>query len=584
MRGCIALIAFVVACGGTDSGDDGGNTGTPTLFDACGGQIVRANGSIDTAEYARVASAWDRAAIDCRLGPTFVYYHPDDLDAARATAPEMPTSPHTGSLCPNGVNHTDEGPATYGSTSGQVAYAPDDPTDAGLDRVQTAGWEPGGQCWKPLVNNQLKKTHPDQAIVDWQARSITVGTPIAKARTEYAETGDGIMIFSSGLVASDGTQTSGSTHPTLQLPPNKKPMAVAISNYNEFAVVAVWDTDANKGQLAVLVLRAPAPSAHSVNAFAAPNEGGFDQIQLLGYVDLPFATPTAVSFAGNNQGHNGPWIQGGGCDHAYQGVGTLFADLTYDGMLSNCGNSVWTSDPTMEPGFFANAGAVMVASQWENKVAFIDMTPLFQFVRSVYVEPIQNQDNRDLYTQAITSTPWPFDFSTNPEMIPQLVTTIDVDQPRLVRYGVKANKNGKGLQKSLLAYVASLDGKLTAYDVTTLDASIHEVASAMVDPNPTSLHLLNANDQLSLSSRGNRSVQWLQVNEASIDTTETFRDARVNDPVSTDKNQRMPIITIGDFSSGQVFGFERATDGTYLYEGSMQYPGAVYLVDTANVN
>jgi hypothetical protein len=226
----------------------------------------------------------------------------------------------------------------------------------------------------------------------------------------------------------------------------------------------------------------------------------------------------------------------------------------------------------------------MVASQWENKVAFVDMTPLFQFVRSVYVEPIQNMDNRDLYTQAITSTPWPFDFTTNPEMTPSVVTTIDVDQPRLVRFGIKANQNGKGLQKLLLAYVASLDGRLAAYDVTSL-AAVHEVGSVMADPNPTSLHLLNANDQLSVSSRGNRSVQWLQVNEASIDITETFRDSRVNDPVSTDKNQRMPVITIGDFSSGQVFGFERGeTAGTYLFEGAMQYPGAVYFVDTANVN
>ncbi|HEY4056778.1 MAG TPA: hypothetical protein VGM39_09215, partial [Kofleriaceae bacterium] len=441
MRRYILLLVLVGACGGSSSGDDSGTEATPTLFDACGGKVVTSDGSIDSAEYARVARAWDREAIDCRLGPAFAYYHPDDADAARATAPELPTSPHAGSLCPAGVNHTDEGPATYGSTSGQVGYAPDDPTDAGLDRVQTAGWEPGGQCWKPLVNHEIKSAHPDQGILDWSSRSLTVGVPIAKGRTEYAETGDGIMIFSSGLVAADGTQSSGSTHPTFQLPPNKLPMAVAVSNYNEFAVVAVWDTDAQKGQLAVFVLRAPSPSAHSVNAFAAPNEGGFDQIQLLGYVDLPFATPTAVSFAGNNQGHNGPWVQGGGCNHAYQGAGTLFADLTYDGMLANCGNWVWKSDPTMEPGFFANAGAVMVASQWENKVAFVDMTPLFQFVRSVYVEPIQNSDNRDLYTHAITSTPWPFDFTTNPEMIPTIATTIDVDQPRLVRFGITPNHN-----------------------------------------------------------------------------------------------------------------------------------------------
>ena len=79
-----------------------------------------------------------------------------------------------------------------------------------------------------------------------------------------------------------------------------------------------------------------------------------------------------------------------------------------------------------------------------------------------------------------------------------------------------------------------------------------------------------------------------------IGVTETFRDARIDAPVATDHNQRMPVITIGDFSAGQVFGFERddascvaagtARTCSYLYEGAMTYPGAVYLVDTANVN
>jgi hypothetical protein len=595
---------LVVACGNSHSGGDD-TQNPPGAFDACGGKIVNGDGSIDPTEYKHQAVTWDRTTIDCRLGPKYDTYHPGDADATRATAAEMPLIAHSGMLCPMYFNHDTPGPANYGSTSGQVAYSPDAATDPGLDRVQTTGWEQTGQCWMPLVNGQIKSAHPDQGMKEWLGAALSPGVPIAKGRTEYAETGDGLVIFSNGLVGSTGTQTSGSTHPTLQLPPNKVPMAVAVSNYNEFGAIAVWDTDSMRGQLAILVMRSPAPPAHSVNAYAAPNEGGFDQIQLLGYVDLPdMATPTAIAFAGNNQGHQGPWVQCSNCDHAYQGVGSIFMDLTYDGMLANSANWVWTSDPTTGPGFFATAGGAIVASQWENKVTFVDFTPLFQFVRTVYVDPIANHADQALYTQAITSSPWPFDFTTNPEMMPKVVTTIAVETPRVVRYGVAPTPNAKGLQSKPLAWIGSLDGTIAAYDISSLDGKpsdaatpIAEVGSVMVDPNPTSLHLTNNNDQLFLSSRGNRSVQWIAASETSIDVLETFRDARVDDPVSTDHNQRMPVISIGDFTSGQVFGFERddstcAATGTvmnartcsYKYEGSMSYPGAVYLIDTANVN
>jgi len=592
MRAHTWLIVVLTACGSTHGGDDDDDT-APGPFDACGGKIVKADGTIDGAEYVRQAGLWDRDAIDCRLGPKYDAYHPGDADLARPTAADMPTFQHTGNLCPQFFNHDTAGPATYGSTSGQVAYAPDDPADHGLDRVQTAGWEGAGQCWLPLVNNELHSAHPDQSIKEWLGKSLTPGVPIAKGRTDHAETGDGIMIFSNGLVGATGTQTSrpgDGPHPTLQLPPNKVPTAIALSNYNEFAVITVWDTDALKGQLAVVVLRAPDPDQHSVNAFAAPNEGGFDQVQLLGYIDLPdMATPTSVAFAGNNQGHNGPWVQCN-CDHAYQGVGGIFHDLGYDQMIANTANWVWISDPTMGPGFFANAGGAIVASQWENKVTFVDFTPLFQFVRKVYVDPIANHTDQELYTQAISSTPWPFDFTTNPEMMPTVVTTVPVTAPRAVRYGIHPTPNAPGLRSKLLAWVATLDGTLAAYDLATFT----QVGSVMTDPNPTQLRLANDNDGLIVVSRGNRSVQWVATSESSIDVTETFRDSHVDDPVAIDRNQRMPVITIGDFSSGQVFGFERddascTTAGpvqtcAYKYEGAMMYPGAVYMIDTANVN
>ena len=593
MRRLLAVSIVMAACNSGSSGSDGGVLPMASFFDACGGKIFDSAGNVSVDEYRRQARLWDRATLDCRLGPKFADLHPGDSDSNRPTAPELPLTPHAGAtLCPQ-FNHDTKGPAGFGSTSGQVGYAPSDGNDPGMDRLQTSGWEGPGECFQPLQGGWLGGPHPDPAITGWQKSQPMLGVPIAKGRTEYAETGDGVVIFSSGFIGTTGTQTSGGTHPSIVLPPNKVPTAVAVTNFNELALVTVWDVDTQKGQVAVIALHAQSPPSFSIKLFCAPNEGGFDAMQLLGYVDLPeLRAPTAIAVAGNNRGHNGPWVQSG--THAYQGVGTIFSDLSFAAMTSNDASSVWTSDPTKGYGFFGSAGGAIIAGKWENKVTFLDLTPLFAFVRKVYVDPIANKNNEPLYTSA-TATPWPFDFSTNPEMIPTVVTTVAVSRPNVVRYGIRANTNGKGLQKTLLAWVGNVDGHLFGYDVTAGSVP-SQIADVVVDANPTSLHLTNANDSLMLSSRGNRSLAWLSVGATTIDTERQFRDSRVDDPVATDNNQRMPVITIGDFTAGTVLNFEHSeapcptpdagatTCTTYAYDGKLTFPGAVYFVDTANVN
>ncbi len=583
--------------GGHSSGPGSGGGASDVPFAACGGKIYDAQGAFDPAEYKRQAGLWTRAAIDCRLGPKFDHYHPGDDDKGRKTAPLVPLTPHDGGfLCP-AFDQDTPGPAGYGSTSGQVGYAPDDPKDPGLDRLQTVGWEGAGQCWQPLQGDQLGGDHPDAALAGWLTAGLAVGVPIAKARTEHGETGDGVVIFSNGLVGTTGTQTSGSSHPTVELPKSKVPTAVSVTNYNEFALVTVWDTDASKAQIAVFALRANQPTSFSIHLFGAPNEGGFDAMQLLGYVDLPddFRTPTAISATGNNTQRNGhPWIDDPSDPHAYQGIGTMFTDLSYAAMSANSALWVWESDPKTGEGLFGDAGGAIVASAWEDKVAFVDLAPLFAFVRSVYVEPLQNQDNQALYDKATGTGAWPFDFTTNPEMKPKVSTTARVTHPTVVRLGLTPNGGTTGVQADLLAWVGALDGTIALFDASTLTGKgaptpFKQVAKVKADPNPTSLHLTNNNDAAFVSSRGNRSVQWLSVSATGVTVDRTFRDSRVDDPVATDNNQRVGnLITIGDFTSGKVFNYEAicADDGTctYGFDGELKFPGAVYFVDTANVN
>jgi hypothetical protein len=602
MRRAVLATVLLSACGGHGStrpdggtGGEGGGSGAG-LFDACGG-LIFAGGTFSAAEYEKQATKWDRAAIDCRLGPKFAHYHPNDDDSGRPTAPELPLTPNAGGyLCP-AFDHDTPGPAGYGSTSGQVAYAPDQVGDPGLDRLQTVGWEGSGQCYQPLQSDHLGGAHPDGAISQWTASGIAPGVPIAKARTEHGETGDGVVIFSNGLVGTTGTQTSGSSHPTAQLPAHKVPTAVSVTNYNELALVTVWDTKELKGQVAVFALRAGKPEAFSIHLFAAPNEGGFDAIQLLGYVDLPgMKTPTSISATGNNTGRDGhPWVDDPSNPHAYQGVGTIFADLSWDGMLANSALYVWVSDPKSGPGLFGNAGGAMIASAWEDEVVFLDLAPLFTFVRKVYVDPIANKTDQALYTQATAAGPWPFDFTTNPEMMPKVVATISVPHPTVVRLGLAPRGGQTGFASKLLGWVGALDGHVALFDASSLAGQgsadpIAKLTEVQADPNPTSLHLTNNNDAAFLVSRGNRSVQWLSAGAAALTVDRTFRDARVDDPVATDNNQRVGnLVTIGDFSSGQVLDFESScpSDGgacTYAFDGALAFPGKVYLVDTANVN
>src|SRR4051812_8398196 len=61
--------------GGASSGLEGGSLATEA-FGPCGGKIIDAmSGALNLDEYNRQARLWDRATIDCRLGPKFADLH-----------------------------------------------------------------------------------------------------------------------------------------------------------------------------------------------------------------------------------------------------------------------------------------------------------------------------------------------------------------------------------------------------------------------------------------------------------------------------------------------------------------------------
>ena len=625
----------LIACSSSDSTDPdstgsigagaagaGAGASTGSAFDACGGKIVKANGEIDAAEYARQAGLWDAATIDCRLGPSYDSLHPGDADAARPMAAELPTQSNDGGYLCKQFQFGEVGAcqgSCFGSTSGQVAYATSDASDAGLDRLQTYGWENAVSCIQPVHEGYLGGPHPDPGIPVWQAAAgPTVRMPNALARTHFTETNDAVLTFVDGVVAATGTQTSGDTKPFSQLPANKIPTAVALTARNEFALVTVWDTAAVKGQLAVFALRASSPGAFVIPYFAAPGEGGFNSIQLLGFVDLPdMKTPTSIAAAGNNPSKAG--------QNVFQQLGEfskpveeIVADIIQTQDSGGCCLQNYFTD------VFATHGTVVIGSRWENKLTFVDLAPLFAFSRAKYVDTVQaavdatrNGDSAAASAAeaafdeaALTEGPWPWDFSTDPSMMPVVVKTLDVTSaPTAMAVGNSANG---GIVK---AWVGALDGTISVYDVSSLgdpkpDSStdIASIAEVQADPNITAIRLYgsySANDHVVAVSRGNRSAQWLVSDEKGVHATLRLRDLGLGDPVDVDVNSRFAaesvpsnygmLITLADFAGKQAITFvqDNATCGddgasdactTFVHGGSFGFPGPVYRIDTANVN
>lgn len=397
------------------------------------------------------------------------------------------------------------------------------------------------------------------------------------------ETNGGVLIFPGGFVGATGNQTAGGSYPGLQLPANKVPTAVALTTYNEFALVTIWDTAAERGQIAVIALRADSPPAFSVPYFALPNEGGFTGMHLLGFVDLPeLRAPTAIAASGNNGATPG--------GHA---IGNEFKNMD--------------ADPTLRQAFarddgerwVANAGYAVVASRWEGKLTFLDLAPLFRFVRDAYF-------TTDAKWQASSAKDgWPHTFDSAPTARPTVLATLPLPGPTAVRVGNQVGAFPKGLQNSINAFVADAGGAVHLYDVG--GATIHETARADVGANLTYLTLRQPYNRAVLAvSRGARLLAWLDVGESALTVSRTLRDSRMDDPVVADVNDRGPVVTVGDFTGKKLLTFRvgatennagkppanfgcgsggaDASSTTFEFGGALALPGSPFFLGTTNVN
>lgn len=606
----VALVALPVACSSSpnNQGSGGAGSGTSTSsgvpvnarepdFAPCGGAIFDATGKFDENEYRRQATLWDRATIDCRLGPTFDALHPGAKDDRPDLYEPMHSQNAGGYLCKTfELSGSCNGACDYGSTSGQVLYAGDDASDPGVDRVQTYGYESGHICESPVSGGWLGGPHPDPGIGQW---SMEVGHPVRLpngfSQSEMHETNAGIMIFPEGLVGATGNQTAGDTKPKTLLPPNKVPTSVAVTLYNEIALVTIWDTDALKGEVAVFALRAVEPKAFTVPYFTLPNEGGFTNIQLLGYVELPdMKTPTAISASGNNGSTPGGHVIG-------NDFGTKMDDPAVRMAFSRDDSERWV--PT--------EGQAVVISRWEGKATFLDLTPFFQFVRKVYFGTDAD------WQQAKAQDVWPYSFDKNPEMAPTVVATVPIDKPTAVRIGNRADPNAKGFRQPFKAWIGDLSGTVHFFDVSGFAADarpvpaagIKEIGNIKVGENITSMSLLGENtwnDDAVVACRGARDIEWIHAADDGVSVARKLSDVKLDDPVRVDQNDRGPVVTIADFHGKRLVTYRvgltennggkppanygcgpNGADMTCANGergGVLDMPGTPFFVGTTNVN
>jgi len=481
----------------------------------------------------------------------------------------------------------------FSSTQGQILYVPD--KGFGVDRVtilemsnNTYSEKPEPPWWGGF--------RPEPHSAAWvKAGGDALGAPVCMARGMGNWANCGVIVFSSGLLSSAGTCTANGSNPTMKLPAGKIPTAISITPKSEFAFITVYDSEKQKGQLAVIALECNGRGFAHEWKEAHPglcNVAIFTGFKLLGFVDLPEMTiPTAVCAVGNTLANR---LSGGPGGH--QGTLSQY-DLNKQSDRDLFGKG--------ENGnFSASAGFVVVVSKYDQKVAFIDLQPLFARVREMYFTTQENYDKtRD---QGPDPKQWPYTFDVDPALKPVVVKVVSNAVPTAVLASMAGGPKAR-------AFVASLDGKVTLYEVgglaTDAPASPDDIRPAgevQVGRNPVCLayHKGSINTAIAVS-RGDREIAWIQYSDKGVEVVRRLRDARMLDPVFVEHadthGTETAIITVADFKGRKIINyrysdifyatnggarFGMGPDGKAEVEcgGFLEFPGSPFALSATNVN
>jgi hypothetical protein len=493
----------------------------------------------------------------------------------------------------------------YSSTHAQILYAPDKADDPGLDRISILDMAHNVFTFRPEPA-WWGGTHPEPSLAtpSWlQACGGRLGAPVAIARAYASWSNSALIVFTSGLVGTAGTCTSQNSAPFLMLPPGKVPTAISVTNKNEFALITVWDTEKLKGQVAVVALE----SMHTDSLMAIydwhvmnpclPNCGGFHSMKLLGFIDLPFATPTAICAVGNRLWD---WIRFGG-KNAQPSAADFSQQSVRDTFLKG-----------EDANYLDSAGFAVVISKHEGKASFIDLKPLFQHVREMYCTTAEAYKKTRDYGP--DPKQWPCSFEIAPKTRPVVIRTVSIKNPT----AVNASLTGGAAAR---AYIATADGRLVIYRVgglaTDKDANpddIGPVGMVKIGRNPTCLVYNKSQgwdspdtirNEIIAVCRADRELDWIHITGDTGEVTRRLHDSRLVDPVWAEvadtHGTESHVISVTDFKGRKVVNyrygpvifhtnggkrFDMGPDGKAEFEcgGVMEFPGFPFALCGTNVN
>ncbi len=579
------------------------------------GTIFNAQGAIDPVRYALEAFNWDAAGVDARLGPTFATLYAGATDD-RPTLFQPTSKAYPGGftrISPWELGTAPAADGDYWSDSGQVGYVPDSPdTDAGLDRIAVYAYYSKVFAISPRLDWASGKPHSDPQTRDPYYAALNGEPPmqpIAMARGTGLTQNEALVLYRDGLLGVAGTQTSRKgtdrPYPGFLFPENKVPTAIAITTENEFALVTVWDIAAQKGQLAVIALEGRYIATHTTPYMGLLNQGSWSDFKLLGYVDLPMAAPSSVAAASNGF-WNGP--------SSTKGMDLGALKLTNDTIRQ----MLYTN------GCVARGGYAIVASKQENKVAIVDLTPLFEYMRRNWLSSAASYA-ATAAARGPAPTQFPQTFEVTTSHRPRVVWQTSYPAPTAVLAGHRIDRWSTDRFKG---YVATEDGTIHIIDTSSIMARsswhqkgpLGELGSFKVGRNPVSLTfarraakglpLIPATSNSGLpdcfnavfwvACRGDRSVQACHTYQGKGLAHLTIRDARMDDPVAVSTAVRGPILTVADFHGKKILSFRigaivdvrnKVTYGCgptgqdpFEFAGELPFAGRPFLVGSANVN
>ncbi|MDM0111779.1 hypothetical protein QTI66_06430 [Variovorax sp. J22R133] len=537
-------------------------------------------------------------------GITYRYGSPSSGGATTTTWYERPSTAFSFAQRPNAdignlghwqvggpvASHGGEG--DYFSNIGNVLYVANSPGRTGVADVATISQQSNTFTQKPELP-WVMRNYKGGGVDDMHAQQFGLKNPVAAARC-YGRPGwcsEAVVAYQDGTVSTAfGSNTAQNSYMT-KLAAGKVPTGITITNSGEFALITVWDVARTRGQIAVVALAGlcggctvARPDLGDVGwgdwGATHPglaNQGNIAYMKVLGYVDLPenLRAPTEIS---STTGWN-PWT-----GRVNSPTGQMSAYKTPLAVEAN--RQTFISGNNSDA--YATAGVAIVLSKSEQRVAFVDLKPLFNYYKSMYFGSLANFNATKVIGEAANQ--WPYTFAAVPSQMPTLIKTMDM--PSGARpTAVKASLWGANAR----AWVATQEGSLRLFDLGNYAqpggggtrSVIRQVGTVTVGSNPTSIshfrgdlgNMQSLAWQAIVLSRGERRVDWVNFNDARTGGTivKTLKDSRLVDPIAIEDNENHGTeaftLTLADYTGGTVRNYRYSNVIFHTNGGACRRPG-----------